>query len=347
VHSDTKELLPNATATDLVTNGAFRITSVEAGGISLERSETYWNRNAVKLEGVRLVSTETAEQALAAYKAGEIDAITNASFEPLVLKLLEPFDDFRRQTHAAINFYEVNHEKPPFDDRRVREALAIAIERERLTEGEMEGQSQPALSFLPFSRNSEAVIVQDKERARELLREAGFPGGENFPVVRLVINRNDTQQRIARAVARMWKQNLDIETEIVAKENAEVEAARYSGDFDLVRRNTVFPTADEFMGILAILEPPRPQAATISTGAGASGVEADPSRSSSDTDSNQNGDADPVVTEANAIYELWAIPLYFPTSYSLVKPYVSGFDSNSLDSPRLANVSINNDWQPK
>jgi hypothetical protein len=53
------------------------------------------------------------------------------------------------------------------------------------------------------------------------------------------------------------------------------------------------------------------------------------------------------MTEANAIYELWAIPLYFPTSYSLVKPYVTGFDMNSLDAPLLQNVSIDNDWQPK
>jgi hypothetical protein len=53
------------------------------------------------------------------------------------------------------------------------------------------------------------------------------------------------------------------------------------------------------------------------------------------------------MSEANAIYELWAIPLYFPTSYSLVKPYVSGFEMNSLDAPSLADVSINSDWQPK
>ena len=56
---------------------------------------------------------------------------------------------------------------------------------------------------------------------------------------------------------------------------------------------------------------------------------------------------DVTMSEANAIYELWAIPLYFPTSYSLVKPYVSGFEMNSLDAPSLADVSINSDWQPK
>ena len=346
---DAAEVANKPPTTNVVTNGPFRITVVDDGGISLERSQSYWNRETVALEHVRLVASENAEQALNAYRAGEIDAVTNADFEPLALKLLEPFEDFRRRTHAAVNFYEVNHEDAPFDDRRVREALAISIERERLTEGEMEGQTQPALSFLPFVSTDETKIVQDKERAKDLMEEAGYPNGEEFPVIKLVINRNDTQQRIARAVARMWKENLNVETEIVVKENAEVEEIRLTGDFDLIRRNAVFPTADELMSILSILKPPQNPAVTTEPAKG-SGVEArdpkylveKPQQSSTPVES-----PDVTMSEANAIYELWAIPLYFPTSYSLVKPYVSGFEMNSLDAPSLAEVSINSDWQPK
>jgi oligopeptide transport system substrate-binding protein len=337
---------PATIGTDVVTNGAFRITAADPTGVTLDRSETYWNREAVKLERVKLVAADSAEKALAAYRAGDIDAVTNANFEPLALKLLEPFDDFRRRPHAAINFYEINHEKPPFDDRRVREALAIAIERERLTEGEMEGQTQVALSFLPFARDTDSAIVQDKERARDLLDEAGFAGGQNFPVIKLVVNRNDTQQRIARAVARMWKQNLNIDTEILAKENAEVEAARLSGDFDLVRRNAVFPSADELMSILTILKPAAPPNTEAPSTPTAGGVEADATGAKKENGSDIVS-PDVTMSEANAIYELWAIPLYFPTSYSLVKPYVNGFEMNSLDAPVLHEVSINSDWQPK
>lgn len=350
VSADKKEFSTAAPA-DVVTNGAFRISAADSTGVTLERSESYWNREAVKLERVQFVASENAEQALAAYKSGEIDAVTNAEFEPLALKLLAPYEDFRRRTHAAINFYEINPEKAPFDDRRVREALAISIERERLTEGEMEGQTQPALSFLPFSRGSGATIVQDKERARDLLEEAGFPAGENFPTIKLVINRNDTQQRVARAVARMWKQNLNIETEIIAKENTEVEDARAAGDFDLVRRNAVFPSADELMSILSVLKPANPPVRQESPTAPVAGVEAKDAgtvaeRNRAD-DRSESNSSDIAVSEANAIYDLWAIPLYFPTSYSLVKPYVSGFEMNSLDAPLLQNVSIDNDWQPK
>lgn len=339
----------NTAGANLVTNGPFRLAAIDEGGVTLERSETYWNRNTVKLERVRFAAAESAEDALAAYKAGEIDAVTNADFEPLALKLLEPYEDFRRRTHAAINFYEVNHEKPPFDDRRVREALAISIERERLTEGEMEGLTQPALSFLPFGASPDAKIVQDKERARDLLADAGFAEGKYFPVIRLVINRNETQQRVARAVARMWKQVLNLETEIVVKESSELEAARIAGDFDLIRRGEVFPTADELMNILSILKPPGAAAESASPAPATGGVEALDPRTVTSPEPRATPIEAPDITmsEANALYELWAIPIYFPTSYSLVKPYVSGFEMNSLDAPVLSDVSIDPDWQPK
>ena len=70
----------------------------------MERSETYWNRKAIALERVRFVAASSAENALNAYKKGEVDVITNASFEPLALKLLTPYEDFRRTAHSALNF---------------------------------------------------------------------------------------------------------------------------------------------------------------------------------------------------------------------------------------------------
>lgn len=341
--------VPVPISKDLVTNGPFRISSIDADGIAVVRSDQYWNRDAIKLESAKFVSSKNAEEVLAAYRAGEIDAITNVEFEPLALKLLEPFQDFRRRTHAALNFYEVNHEKSPFDDRRVREALSISLERERLTEGETEGITTPALGFLPFGGGSETRIVQDRDRARDLMEEAGFPRGENFPVIRLVVNRNETQQRVARAVARMWKQNLNLSTEIVVKDLAELEAARSAGDFDLVRRNVVFPSANEFMSILAVLKPAQQTVETDRDSRERSGaVEARPAIAPTDeTAASETDDTDLEMTEATAVYEHWAIPLYFPTSYSLVKPYVIGFEINSLDAPLLTEVAIDSNWQPK
>lgn len=348
---------PGKLRSDIVTNGAFRISSIGQDGITLDRAEHYWNRAAVQLERVKFVPKESAEQALEAYKAGELDAVTNANFEPLALKLLAPYEDFRRTKHSALNLYEFNLERPPFNDHRVREALAIAIERERLTEGEMEGSSQPAVSFLPFGESGEPKLVQDVEKAKNLLAEAGFPGGEKFPVIELVVNRNDAQQRIARSVARMWKQNLNIDTEVSVKESAEIEKIRGTGQFDMLRRGVVLPTSDETANMFAIFAPAEGDAGkVVLPGGEVFGIPLNPETAepgeSGETHASPDGagaenEQIEILTDEDAMRELSAIPLYFPTSYSLVKSYVLGFEINALDAPSLKDVRIDTEWQPK
>jgi oligopeptide transport system substrate-binding protein len=364
IYGDGKDFEGGKLSASIVTSGAFRIFSIGQDGITLDRAEYFWNKDKIELERVRFVPTENAEKALEEYRAGNVDAVTNADFAPLALKLLEPYDDFRRTTHSAINFYEFNRNKKPFDDRRVREALAIAIERERLTEGEMEGASKPALSFMPFDR-SETKLVQDFDKAKNLLAEAGFANGENFPTINLVVNRNDVQKRIALMVAKMWKQNLNINTEIHVKESAEILTAKETGDFDVLRRGEVLPTSDETANMLAIFAPEFETPESLienKTTEGASENETanidkydDGAPILGQTDStSENSDSQAqtfenktILTETEAMTELPAIPLYFPTSYSLVKPYIQGFEINTLDAPSLKDVKIDNDWQPK
>ena len=99
-----------------------------------------------------------------------------------------------------LSINDINATKPPYSDRRVRQALSNAIEREKLSEGEMDGVTRPAFNFLPFGNKTNKLLSQDKEKAKDLLDEAGFPDGQDFPVIKLVINRNDAQQRVARSV---------------------------------------------------------------------------------------------------------------------------------------------------
>jgi oligopeptide transport system substrate-binding protein len=376
IYGDGKQFETGKLNADIVTNGAFRIFSIGQDGITLDRAEHYWNREDVEIERVRFVPMENAEKALEAYRAGEVDAVTNADFEPLALKLLTPFDDFQRTRHSALNFYEFNLNKKPFDDQRVREALAIAIERERLTEDDMDGASLPALRFLPFDEEGETKLAQDANRAKNLLAEAGFPDGKDFPIIRLLVNRNNIQQRIARSVAKMWKQNLNIGTEIVVKDSAELELAAQKGDFDVLRRGVVLATTDETANMSVIFterEKPNNEDAekkiidetsgiankTIQNRniAGTTPEQSNEAETPSDTKSSDENAATensekaikvkPILTEEEAVKQVRGIPLYFPTSYSLVKSYVQGFEINTLDAPSLKDVKINNNYQLK
>ncbi len=348
----------------IVTNGAFRIVEVGNDSILLERAEYYWNREAIELERVRFVHVDTAEKALVAYRAGSIDAITNADFEPLALKLLSPYEDFRRTTHSALNFYEFNLKNAPFSDRRVREALAVAIDRDRLTEAELEGSVEAATKFLPLSENKNRSLSFDIEHARANLVAAGYPNGTGFPVIRLLINRNDAQQRIARSVARMWKQNLNLETQIIVRPAVEAEAARAAGEYDLFRRGLVLPSVDESVSLaaifdlaarkteiesrLALIEKEKSEREAAKTPKiVTSGPLAVDQPVVADELLDEVKSPEKAFTELDALFEVRAIPLYFPKSYSLVKPYVLGFEMNGLDAPSLKVVSIDSTWQPK
>ena len=362
IYGDGVEFDADPLDTGVVTNGAFSVLSVDKEGIALGRSQTYWGVSDVSLDSVRFVPRDNAEAALLSYKKGEIDAITNAEFEPLVLKLLAPYDDFRQTTHSALNFYEFNTSNPPFNDRRVREAMAFSIDRDRLTVGELESSAQPASSFLPLGERENAKFVLDVDRAKQLLEKAGFPKGEGFPKIRLLINRNDTQQRVARLIARMWKQNLNLDTEIDVKDPAELENVRASGQYDLIRRGIVLPTGDETVSLAAIFG--NSKKAEVQTKTAPKDAEKTiPPRTEPPAQGPHEGDStdlmaidepapppdtlNNMVTEEAAVFEIEAIPLYFPMSYSLVKPYVKGFETNGLDAPILKDISIDNDWRPK
>lgn len=339
----------------IVTNGAFRVTLVNKDGVTLERSDTYWNKEAVGLDGVRFVVKETAESALDAYRNGELDAVTNAELEPLAVKLLAPYEDFRQVRHSAVNLYEVNVKNAPFNDRRVREALAIAIDRGRLIDGELEGATEPANTLLPLGADGRNELVFDAARARDLLEKAGFANGSGFPPIRLVVNRNDLQQRVARTIAQMWRQHLNIETQIAVTETAAMTAARAEGRYDLIRRGVVLPTADELVGLTSILgsvERRKDIQPVTNFEQGKPGSDASltsgPTAADSEIVVDMPRSEGPVqlMNGAEAMHELTAIPLYFPVSYALVKPYVHGFDLNGLDAFSLADVSIDSEWKP-
>ena len=373
VYANGDEFEDSKLKADIITNGAFKIVSVDEKGVSLEKAETYWNKEKVKLERVIFVPAKDADSALKAYRDGDVDAVTNVDFEPLALKLLTPYFDFRRTTHSALNFYEFNRQKAPFNDRRVRKALAISIERERLTEDKMDGATRPAYNFLPFNEpKSDAKLTKNSAEAKDLMEKAGFPNGENFPEIRLVVNRNNVQKQIAKSVAEMWKKELNVDTKIIVKEADELEVAKAKQDYDVVRRGVVFPTADETANMLSIFKPTEAGKETQNT-SGKSGSDLAGSRrrklnipmyGNSNSNSNQAansdypgdesdeliveiGERDYILTEEEAMSEVPAIPLYFPTSYSLVKPYVNGFEMNALDAPSLKEVDIDSDWQPK
>ncbi|HEY0407211.1 MAG TPA: peptide ABC transporter substrate-binding protein [Pyrinomonadaceae bacterium] len=364
IHASEESSPERPDTTSVVSNGAFQLTEIGRQGVVLERAKHYWDTKTVALERVQFVATENAEAALAAYRAGDVDAVTNANFEPLALKLLAPYKDFRRATYGALTYYSFNTDHAPFGDVRIREALAIAIDRDRISEDEMGGATEPAKKFLPVQMAGASetdaehtlALERDAARARSLLSAAGFAEGKGFPRVRLLVNRNEQQRLVAQRVASMWKTTLGIETDIVLKNWDDYEAAVRAGDYDVVRRSVVMQTMDEATNLRSIFDNTDDTPEVIAENSQASAEQSpapSPEQSGKTvTEPEKNRSAAQIETapviqsEAQALKEMPAIPIYFASSYALVKPYVMGFDANLLDAPSLKTVRIDGAWQP-
>jgi hypothetical protein len=135
----------------------------------------------------------------------------------------------------------------------------------------------------------------------------------------------------------------------VAKSWDEYESAMRAGEFDIVRRGVVLPAADEIVSMslmfdsgLAAEKSVQPPAIE---GMSEKGLQRPASPLEAPTPGKEPQATIPALTEAEAIANFHAIPVFFASSYTLVKPYVRGFDANLFDAPSLKSVKIDTKWQ--
>lgn len=155
-----------------------------------ERNEDYWDVDDAGvqlpyLDGITYLVINDTQQVIAAFKAGEIDIMTNSLSPELREALMADFPDafYGRWIDAGMGQVGVNAGRPPFDDLRVRQAISLAIDREGMGAqirggGTIPTNVSPALSefTLPEAERFE-LLPYDPERAKQLLAEAGFPDG--------------------------------------------------------------------------------------------------------------------------------------------------------------------------
>jgi ABC-type transport system substrate-binding protein len=163
-----------------VGTGAFRLGSVRPGEVRLEAHPGYWG-GPPRLGALvfrRLASEESLLQSLL---EGEID-VTTAMGQEAVGRLRQRHDIvLDSQTGLNVAFLSLNNERPPLDDRRVRQALARAVDRRALVEQILAGHGEPARNPLPpallgYARRTKELIL-DRPGAKRLLAQAGFPDG--------------------------------------------------------------------------------------------------------------------------------------------------------------------------
>jgi oligopeptide transport system substrate-binding protein len=202
----------------MVCNGPFTLASWRPGEtLVLERNPLYHGRFGGNLERVELSLTAAGEwrPALEAYEADCADWFEFETTAPAEMDRL-------RERHAreyvslpapATFYLAFDTTCAPFADRRVRRALALALDRPALTDAALGGYSFPATGGLvPPGIPGHApgiALPYDPQQAAELLASAGYPGARDFPEVELLANlrfRNLCEQLQAK-----WQERLGIQ----------------------------------------------------------------------------------------------------------------------------------------
>ncbi len=249
-----------------VTNGPMKLTFCdEEQEIILERNDQYWDAANVKLDRlvVKLLDDENTRMSL--FTTGAIDLMTTALSEERASLNEQGF--YHAVPALQTGFLLVNNEKEPFSDPRVRKALSMVIDRTYMTETLLNHVRLTTDSYIGpgfpggtagkdfHGENTEPLVVYDPEGARALLTEAGFPGGEGFPVMEMKFaNNNPDNTTIFEYLQAVFEEELGITSQLIPLEPAAMTSLRDAGDFDLTIQNW---GADYFdaSNMLAIFSP--------------------------------------------------------------------------------------------
>lgn len=206
---------------NIVTNGPYEIEYRRVKDrIRFRKSDTYWDKDNVAFETIDCLAIESRGTSLNVYLSGEADWI-NAIPTNIIQKLL-PREDFNPAPYLGTYFYRVNTTKPPFNDPRVRRALALTIDRKNIVEKITKSGQQPAFSLVPPGMNGYTSVNMGSSNiaeARALLAEAGYgPDGAPFPTMEIHYNTDEAHRDIAEVVAESWRANLGIEAKLLNQE---------------------------------------------------------------------------------------------------------------------------------
>jgi len=202
--------------TNLATNGPFKLLSWSPGeSLILERNPHYHGRFSGNLESVECrILADKPSQYLQLYAQDQLDICSDLPPVEMNRAQLQFAGEYQSGPKLSIDFIGFDLSKAPFNDRNVRRALVLATDRETLAHVSLRGLSFPATGGLippgMPGHSPNIGLPYDPQAARQLLEEAGYPGGRGFPEI-LGLARDDPGHELQyEYLASQWSHNLGI-----------------------------------------------------------------------------------------------------------------------------------------
>ena len=240
-----------------LSNGPYKLTAWNHNSeIVMEPNEQYYDVANLGPDKITFKLMDDQNAMLSGFNSGELDFIEDVP--QAELPSLIASGDLKIVDYIGTYYVCYQTQKAPFDDPRVRQAFTLAVNRTFIVDKVTQAGQVPANGFVPAGVYDAAGSTGDDfrtvggayysiegdadysyeancEKARELLAEAGYPNGENFPVVEYLYNTSDAHKAVAEALQNMWETELGVKVTLNNQEWAVFLQTRKDGNYSIAR----------------------------------------------------------------------------------------------------------------
>ena len=322
---------------NLVGNGPFQLKEWKVKDyVLLEKNPHYWDAANVADLKLKFLPIESQTTAFNLYEKGRIHWLTDVPREYIEELIKRP--DYYTGPFLTTYFYAFNTKREITGKKKVRQALARAIDKQKIVKyilkaGEMPADSVVMPGLTGYTPATGAPF--DVEAARKLLAEAGYPDGKGFPKIELLYNTQEGHRKVAAAIQEMWRQNLHIEVEVRNIEFKTLLDMQHHLEYDISRRGWIadYNDPNTFLDMFTTTNGQNDTGfsnAEFDRLIAAAGHERDGAKRMK-----MLHDAEAILME-----EMPIVPLYFYVTKNMWKPSITGIYDNVRDTHPYNRIRI-------
>ncbi|MCL4371594.1 MAG: peptide ABC transporter substrate-binding protein [Chloroflexi bacterium] len=327
--------------------GPFKLKEWKRGeSITLVRNDNFYGGAPKVDQVVYNIAIAGAGTGMTMYENGDIDMVGVGLAD--IDRVQDPASELNSQLVRApslsIGYVGLNALVPPFDDVKMRQAFAAAIDKQKIVDVVLKGTVQKADGIVPpgmpeYQNKNLKPIAFDPQRAKQLLAESRYADPSSYPPLTFYVSgEGGASPRTVTAIVEMIKQNLGIDIKI-----QQTEWATFLQDLSTDQKKypmfslgwvADYPDPQNFLDVLF-------HSNSLDNHTGYSNKEVDALLEQARTEKDQAKRMDLYYqAEQKIVGEAGWIPLDYGESYILVKPYLKNVRFSLGVSPWLRFVSI-------
>jgi peptide/nickel transport system substrate-binding protein/oligopeptide transport system substrate-binding protein len=206
-------------------NGPYMIVERSESELRLERNPEYWAAEDVSIPRMRIIFTaaEDDTEVTERFNRGEIDWVTSG----MDLSRVQFTEHIVVNPLFATTYYYMRADVEPFDDERVRRALALLLPWEQIRDPEIQFiPTDTLVPDIPFYPEISGIRERNVDEALALLEDAGYSRGVRLPSLTVHIPQGEESQRVAGLMQDAWEAELEV--------GVGIEVTPYPDYFDVI-----------------------------------------------------------------------------------------------------------------